>query len=167
MGRVATWLRVRLARQRATYVFPALLAVTAMALGACAAVPPPTALPDRAYDGPARASELVAVIERTDHDYIVGGWRAELESVDGNPVNPSRVEVLPGHRTIGIGGKICVAGVCSGTVPATIAFTAVAGKRYRVDCDYWLSEVALVDAATDEVLVTVVCEDGRCHPPTD
>lgn len=137
-------------------------------LAACASVPPlPQSAPTRLYEGPPRPSEQVAVIMHSRHEYVVagysvGGWRAELESVDGAEVDPARVEVLPGRYTVGMGGKICVADVCSGTVPAKLAFTAVAGHAYRVDCDYWLSEMTIHDTTEDRVVARVVCDDGQC-----
>lgn len=130
----------------------------------CASLPPAADLPGRAYDGPARSAASVAVIEHTDYDYVVGGWRTEIESIDGEAVHPHRVEVLPGQRTVSFGGKICLAGVCSGTVPASITFEAQAGARYRVDCDYWLSEMTLVHAESGRVIVRLHCDDNGCQP---
>ena len=137
-------------------------------LAACANVPPPpqTGLM-RLYDGPPRPPEAIAVIEQSRHEYVVagysvGGWRAELESINGTEVNPARVEIMPGRHSVGMGGKICIADVCSGTVPAKLVFTALAGHTYRVDCDYWLSEMTIHDTTEDRVVARVICDDGQC-----
>lgn len=132
-------------------------------LAACTAMAPPS-LPHRLYDGGPRPLETIAVIEHSEHDYVVGGWRAELEAVNGVAVNPSRVEVLPGRHSLRIGGTICIAGVCSGTVPANLSFVAEAGRRYRVDCDYWLSEMVVRDLHDDRIVARAVCSDGACTP---